>query len=410
MSANKKLMTVEEVQGAWAIMPTPSKGNASDWRETDTVDLDETARAVDGMVKAGLDGILSLGTLGECSTLTRAEKRKFVATAVEAAAGRVPFFTGTTSLGTRETIDQTREAYDLGARGTMLGLPMWCAADFKTAVRFFQDVAEACPGMAICVYANVSAFRFPFGADFWAEVSKIPQVIMAKAGSIHSFEQDLAAVEGRVRLLPIEAMYMAAAQANPDQVTAFWSSGAACGPVLARRLRDAVAQAKATGDWTAAGELSEAMGKTLWPLIPGGNNFEEFNKYNIGLEKARIDAGGWMKAGPCRPPYLFVPDEYMEGARISGSGWVAIEKLLWQACSNPVEAGAFQAQPETYLGNFRIDDEERGLLLAWDVAALADRGVNPMLLMMSYNAVRGGGDMMDYIMKINSPRSGAASA
>ena len=88
----------------------------------------------------------------------------------------------------------------------------------------------------------------------------------------------------------------------------------------------------------------------------------------------------------------------------------AIEKLLWQACSNPVEAGAFQAQPETYLGNFRIDDEERGLLLAWDVAALADRGVNPMLLMMSYNAVRGGGDMMDYIMKINSPRSGAASA
>lgn len=326
--ANTKLMTVEDVQGAWAIMPTPATDNASDWRETDSVDADETARAVEGMIEAGLDGILSLGTLGECATLTRAEKRKFVATAVEAAAGRVPFFTGTTSLGTRETIEQTREAYDLGARGTMLGLPMWCAADEKTAIRFFQDVAEAVPGMAICVYANIAAFRFPFTPSFWAEVSKIPQVIMAKHGAVPALQADLAAVEGRVRLMPIEAVYLGAAQAAPEQMTAFWSSGAACGPKLAARLRDAVVAAKASGDWAAATELSDAIGKTVWPLIPGGNNFEEFNKYNIGLEKARIDAGGWMKAGPCRPPYLFVPEEYMEGARFSGSQWAALDKQL----------------------------------------------------------------------------------
>lgn len=325
---NRNLMTVEEVQGAWAIMPTPATDNASDWRATDTVDLEETARAVNGMVEAGIDGILSLGTLGECSTLTRAEKRKFVATAVEAAAGRIPFFTGSTSLGTRDTIEQTKEAYDLGASGTMLGLPMWCAADLKTAVRFFQDVAEAVPGMAICVYANVAAFRFPFGADFWAEVSKIPQVIMAKAGSIHTFEQDLAAIEGRARLLPIEAMYLPAVKQYPDDITAFWSSGAACGPKLASRLRDVVQAAKASGDWSEADALSEAVGKTLWPLIPGGNNFEEFNKYNIGLEKERINAGGWMKAGPCRPPYIFVPEEYMDGARISGTGWAALDREL----------------------------------------------------------------------------------
>ena len=82
----------------------------------------------------------------------------------------------------------------------------------------------------------------------------------------------------------------------------------------------------------------------------------------------------------------------------------AIEKLLWQACSNPADAGAFRSEPESYLGNFRIDDNERKLLLDWDVAGLADRGVNPMLLMMSFNAVAGGGDMMEYITKINRPR------
>ena len=82
----------------------------------------------------------------------------------------------------------------------------------------------------------------------------------------------------------------------------------------------------------------------------------------------------------------------------------AIEKLLWQACSNPADAGAFRAEPAVYLNDFRIDDEERALLLDWDVAGLADRGVNPMLLMMSFNAVAGTGDMMEYVTKINRPR------
>jgi trans-o-hydroxybenzylidenepyruvate hydratase-aldolase len=323
MASKQELLTVDEIQGAWAIMPTPAKDDASDWRATDTVDLEETARAVEGMVEAGIDGILSLGTLGECATLTWEEKKQFIATAVEATRGRIPFFAGTTCLGTRETIQQTREAYRLGARGTMLGLPMWCASDLTTAVRFYRDVAEACPEMAICVYANIAAFRFEFPSEFWGQVSEIPQVVMAKYGAVPNLAADMAAVNKRVKFLPIESYYLDVAEADPEFNTAFWSSGAACGPALAVRLRDLVAQAKAAGDWTAAKELAEELAKTLWPLIPNGN-FEEFNKYNIGLEKERINAGGWMKAGPCRPPYVYVPEEYLEGARASGRGWAEL--------------------------------------------------------------------------------------
>lgn len=82
----------------------------------------------------------------------------------------------------------------------------------------------------------------------------------------------------------------------------------------------------------------------------------------------------------------------------------AIEKALWTACNDPAQAGAFRSDPQGYLVDYRIDDEEKALLLDWDVAALADRGVNPMLLMMSFNAVAGKGDMMEYITKINRPR------
>jgi trans-o-hydroxybenzylidenepyruvate hydratase-aldolase len=162
MAAKRKLLTVDQIQGAWAVMPTPAKANASDPRAQDTVDLDETARAVEGLIAAGVDGILSLGTLGECATLTWEEKKKFLATALETTRGRVPFFTGATSLSTRDTIWQTQQARDLGADGTMVGLPMWCSADVPTAVQFYRDLAENCPDVAICVYANPQAFRFSF--------------------------------------------------------------------------------------------------------------------------------------------------------------------------------------------------------------------------------------------------------
>src|SRR3990167_306236 len=122
MAATRKLMAVDEVQGAWFIVPTPAKDGADDWRADDTVDLDESARVVDALIGAGADAIMSLGTLGECATLTWNEKKAFMATAVEAARGRVPVFVGTTTLNTRDTIEQTRYAQNIGASGTMLGL------------------------------------------------------------------------------------------------------------------------------------------------------------------------------------------------------------------------------------------------------------------------------------------------
>lgn len=330
MGAKRELMTVDDVQGVWAIMPTPSKDNASDWRATNTVDLEETARAVEGLADAGVDGILSLGTLGECATLTPEEKKQFIGTAVEAAAGRIRFFAGTTGLSTRDTIEQTRTAFELGADGTMLGIPMWCQADVPTAVQYFKDVAEACPDGNICIYANENAFKFSFPPPFWAQVAQIPQVIMAKYATLAKVRIDQMISGNQIRFLPIDFDYYTAARIDPDFFSAFWTSGAVCGPELAIAYRDEVVRAKQTNDWSGAKELADGIMMATMPLIPKGD-FAEFNKYNIGLEKAKMDEGGWMKAGPCRPPYTIIPPEYLEGAKAAGRAWSEL--------NNKVKAG-----------------------------------------------------------------------
>lgn len=328
---NKRLLTAEDIIGAWAIMPTPAKPNASDWREDNTVDLEETVRVINALIDSGVDGILSMGTLGECATLTWDEKYQFMKAAIDAVGGRVPFFVGTSSLNTRDTIWQTRQAEKLGADGTMLGVPMWCNVDVATAVQFYRDVASACPNMAICVYANSEAFNFEFPRPFWAQVSQIPQVVCTKYMGIAQLNTDLGLTQGRIRFLPIDMDYYAAAKIDPEQCRAFWTSGAVCGPAPSIKLRDEVAKAKQTGEWESVRALTSEITQSFVPLIPRGS-FPEFSKYNIGLEKARMNAAGWMNAGPFRPPYHIVPEEYLAGARKSGVMWADLHKRYSVQC------------------------------------------------------------------------------
>lgn len=320
-------MTAEDVNGVWAIIPTPAKAGADHWSATDTVDVDETARVVENLIAGGVDAILTMGTLGEVATLTWPEKQAFMSALVETARGRVPVFVGTSAPNTRDCVEQTRWASDLGADGTMIGPPMWCAPSLPTVVQFYKDVAEGCPEMAICIYANPEAFKFSFPLPFWAMVSQIPQVITAKLPPTPQLTAHKTLSGGRIRFLPIDNEYYAAARIDPDFFTAFWSSSASCGPEVSYALRDRVAQAKIDGDWKAAKRLTDAMDAAIAPIFPPGG-FKELSTYNIALEKERMNVAGWINAGPTRAPYSIAPEPYLEGARKSGRNWAELNKKV----------------------------------------------------------------------------------
>jgi trans-o-hydroxybenzylidenepyruvate hydratase-aldolase len=316
----------EQINGLWPILPTPAKDGASDWRQRDTVDLGETSRVVEELIAAGVDGLLSLGTYGEAHSLLWEEKKQFIGCVLETTKGRIPVFTGTTALNTREVVDQTRCMHEMGVSGTMLGVPMWCKVELRTAVQFYKDVAEACPDTAIAVYANPEAFKFEFGRPFWAEVGKLPQVVACKYLSIGALQADLE-LAPNIRFLPNEGDYYAAARIDPARVTAFWSSAALCGPAPEIALRDHVAAANRDGDWSRAHEIGLKIRSAEQGFFPRGE-FAEFSKYNVGLEKGRMNAAGWMRAGPARPPYHLLPEEYLRGAERSGRAHAALHAEL----------------------------------------------------------------------------------
>ena len=81
----------------------------------------------------------------------------------------------------------------------------------------------------------------------------------------------------------------------------------------------------------------------------------------------------------------------------------AMETALWQALSNPQDMGRFATDAAGYLSGFQLDDDERDLIVAWDVRQVVARGVNPLLMLMAFSAVNGIEKMGEYAMAINQP-------
>lgn len=81
----------------------------------------------------------------------------------------------------------------------------------------------------------------------------------------------------------------------------------------------------------------------------------------------------------------------------------SVEKLLWDICNAPECYEAYRIDPEKMIASYRLDDEEKQMVRHLKVRALTDYNVNPMLIMMTWNAVIGADKIGEYLAKLNAP-------
>ena len=124
-----------EFKGVFPILVTPFAADES-------LDLDSMKRVVRFMVEAGMDGVTVLGVLGEVNRLTDLDKERVIATAVEAAAGRIPVIVGTSHSGTRACREVSRKAADLGAGGVMIAPSREPTPGEQKIFEFYMRVAD----------------------------------------------------------------------------------------------------------------------------------------------------------------------------------------------------------------------------------------------------------------------------
>ncbi len=319
MASPAMKLSPDDIRGIVGIIPTPATPDADHWSCENSVDLEETARMVSRIVDGGVKILMTNGSFGEGATLTWQEHQDFTACVANTLDGRGLLFAGVTTLNTRDTIMRARGLMRLGADGLFLGRPMWMALDAPGIIRYYQDIAEALPGVPTIVYDNHLAFKGKISTDAYSALSRIREIIATKHIGGPAMADDLKAVDGRMRVLPIDANWAAFARQFPDDALACWTGNAADGtePLAA------LARAIEARDWTLADRICERMAWAQAPMFPGGK-LENFVDYNIPIAHARLEGSGLVKSGPPRPPYLFAPEGHLAGGRETGRRWASL--------------------------------------------------------------------------------------
>jgi 4-hydroxy-tetrahydrodipicolinate synthase len=151
-------------------------------RRDQSLDLEATARHIEVLIASGVSGLVMLGSLGENAALEADEKRRVVATAIEAAAGRVPVLSGVVETSTAAACRYARDMERLGADGLMLLPAMIYRADARETLAHYRKVAGS-TGLPIICYNNPLAYSVDITPAMFAELADVANFVAIKESS-----------------------------------------------------------------------------------------------------------------------------------------------------------------------------------------------------------------------------------
>jgi len=150
----------------------------------------------------GVTGIVANGHASEVSSLSREERKRALAIAVDEVAGACPVVAGVYADGTREAVELARDAR---AAGGVLVFPptlfMW-GAQLKPdmVLRHFSEIAAGVD-LPIVVFEYPPASGIGYAPETLARLTEIPQIAAVKdwSNDIVAFEANLRAVRATGR-------------------------------------------------------------------------------------------------------------------------------------------------------------------------------------------------------------------
>lgn len=133
-------------------------------------------------IASGVNAILLLGTTGEASTLSHDEQGRIISTSVREAKGKVPIWIGTGSYCTRQTIEKTRRAKDLGADGALVVTPYYNKPTQEGIYRHYEALANAVE-MPIMLYNIPGRCGTNIETSTLLRIAALPNIVGVKEAS-----------------------------------------------------------------------------------------------------------------------------------------------------------------------------------------------------------------------------------
>jgi 4-hydroxy-tetrahydrodipicolinate synthase len=117
---------------------------------------DALRKCVQFWVEGGLSGLVPCGSNGEAPCLLREERKRVIEIVVDEVNGKVPIIAGTGAISTRETIQLTKDAKNIGVDAALVVTPFYFRHSNKEIYDHYSAVLEAVD-LPIVIY-NVPKF------------------------------------------------------------------------------------------------------------------------------------------------------------------------------------------------------------------------------------------------------------
>ena len=116
-----------------------------------TLDCDAYRNLLDWHIESGTSAIVAVGTTGESPTVSVEEHAQLIRVAAEHCRGRVPVIAGTGANSTREAIELTRHAFEVGVDASLQVAPYYNKPSQEGMFRHFTTVAQE-GGLPVILY------------------------------------------------------------------------------------------------------------------------------------------------------------------------------------------------------------------------------------------------------------------
>lgn len=126
----------QNIQGSIVAIVTPMfEDGGVDWKSLE--------KLVEWHIQQGTHSIVAVGTTGEASTLSMEEHIKVIQEVIRVANKRIPIIAGTGANSTREAIELTQAAKDVGADAALLVTPYYNKPTQEGLYQHYKAIAEA---------------------------------------------------------------------------------------------------------------------------------------------------------------------------------------------------------------------------------------------------------------------------
>jgi dihydrodipicolinate synthase/N-acetylneuraminate lyase len=152
------------------------------FREDLSLDINATARVIEGLIRDGVSGLIVCGTVGENCSLARSEKIAVMEAAKAVARGRVPVISGIAEFTSAFAIDMAKEAARIGLDGVMVMPALVYSSKPHETAAHFRSVAKA-TDLPVMVYNNPPIYKNDVTPEILASLADCETIVCFKESS-----------------------------------------------------------------------------------------------------------------------------------------------------------------------------------------------------------------------------------